>query len=234
MKTTKNHTKNANYFKKSGMVGTVGGALLALSGVLAILGFGFFFWNAFTYLTMSFSLVAGLVLMLFGTLTRASEKDLDSELEYLLRDVDANPERDLKASSRLLPNLSVEIFEGYEYKQGVMLRKDKNGKLRSSQYTRAVLYPQEQRLTVRYRQVSFVSPQYAEKTIEIPYAEITSIELREEARRLTFGKQDFSVSAVTLELKWGNNRLALPAERNLRTEKFVEKIQKKLGESRSE
>ncbi len=234
MKTTKNYTKNANYFKKSGTAGTVGVALLALSGVLAILGFGFFFWNVFTYITMSFSLVAGLVLMLFGTLTRAGEKDLDAELEYLLRDMNADPERDLKAGSRLLSNLPVEILEGYEYKQGVMLRKDKNGKLRSSQYTRAVLYPQEQRLTVRYRTVSFVSAQYAEKTLDIPYAELTSVKLCEEERRLTFGKQGFSLHAVMLELKWGSNRLSLPAERNLQTEEFVEKMQRKIGEQKPE
>lgn len=229
MSTTKNDYKKVNYFKQNGTATVVGIALLILGGVLLIWG-----WGYLSYIMMSVSIVAGLGCLLWGTLTRANEKDMDSELVVLLRELDVNPERDLKAGSRLITGLSPEVLEGYEYRQGVMLRKDKNSKLRSSQYTRAIFYPQEQKLAVRYRMVSLISGQRVEKAVEIPYEAIDSIELRHEARQLTFAKQSFSVDAVTLELKWGTQRLCVPAQSNIRTEEFVEKLQRQIAACKSE
>jgi hypothetical protein len=226
MSAPKNDFKKVNYFKRSGTSSAVGVALLGLAAVLLIWG-----WSYVSYLIMVGSVLAGLICLLLGTLTRASEKDMDSELEHLLRELDVNPERDLKEGSRLLTGLSPEVCEGYEYRQGVMLRRDKSSKLRTSQYTRAVFYPLEQKLLVRYCMVSLISSQRAEKTLEIPYGELASVELKQEERRLTFGKQGFTAHAVILELRWGTQRLSVPAQRSLRTEEFVEKLQKQIAKS---
>lgn len=230
MSTVKNDQKKVNYFKQNGTTTVVGIALLILGGILLVWG-----WSYISYIIMCVSILGGLGCLLFGTLTRASEKDMDAELEHQLRELDINPGRDLKMGSRLLAGVSPEVVEGYEYKQGVMLRRDKNSKLRSSQYTRAVFYPQEKKLLVRYRMVSLISPQSTEKTLEIPYAAIDSIGLVEEERSLTFGKQNFAVTAVTLELKWGTtHRLSVPTRSNLRTEEFLQRLQKHIAAAKSE
>lgn len=229
MSTVKNDQKKVNYFKQNGTTTVVGIAFLILGGILLVWGRSYI-----GYIIMCVSILGGLGCLLFGTLTRASEKDMDAELEHRLRELDVNPGRDLKMGSRLLAGVSPEVVEGYEYKQGVMLRRDKNSKIRSSQYTRAVFYPQEQKLVVRYRMVSLISPQSAEKTLEIPYAAIDSIGLVQEERRLTFGKQNFTVTVETLDLKWGTHRLSVPTRSNLRTEEFVQRLQKQIAAVKSE
>lgn len=226
MKTGQKFRQRANYFKRSGAASAIGVVLLGLAGVLLIWG-----WSYVSYIIMCVSTVVGLLLLLWNSLTRSSERDMDAELEHLLRDMDVNSERDLKPGSRLLTGLSPETVEGYEYRQGMMLRRDKGGKIRSSQYTRALFYPMETKLCVRYRMVSFVSEKRVEKTLEIPYADLAHIRLCEETRDLTFGKSGFRVKTVHLEMKWGKETLTVPAQSNVRIEEFVERLQKQIAKS---
>ena len=220
MTNKKDLKSNSNYFLKDESMKFVGIGLMILAAVLFYFGRG---WIG--YILMCVSLPAGFLLFLLSTFGRSSESDIDEYIKKATENLEINVEEDKNFEKRLSKHLPVETAEGYEYSDGVMLKKAKNGSIRSSVYTKSILYPLDTALFISYRTISLVSEDKTEEKLEIPYSDINSLRFEEEHKQLKFRKNSFRTRIDTLVIEYSDNKtLCLPIQSSVQTDTFVERI----------
>ena len=228
MKENKEYRQNANYFLRSETMKFVGIGLFALAIVLF-----FFGWGYLSYVAMSISFCAGLTLLLLSTFSRSSEADIDVYIEKNMRGVEAKPQNEKVFSRRQLKQIPVFASEGYEFSEGLMLKKGKDSSVRSSKYTKTVIYPLDTALLVCYRTVSLISDEVNDKSLEIPYSDITSFRTNHEEMRLSFGKGSFDIKKNTLVIESKiSSPISLPVQESTKIDELVEKINALIASAR--
>ena len=141
---------NVKYFKKKDSVKTVGAICLAIGAVGILLAYS----SYIGYILAMVLLPVGLVTFIVGTTIVSSESDIDEDIKKALVGVEKQPSEDKAYAKRILKNIPATTAEGYNYEEGLMLRKAKNSSLRSSSYTKAILYPLTDALLISSRTVS--------------------------------------------------------------------------------
>ncbi|MBQ9085606.1 MAG: hypothetical protein IJY47_00295 [Clostridia bacterium] len=213
---------NFNYFQKSEWMKYVGLTLVILGAILFVFG-----WSYLSYLFSIAAVPTGLVLLLARSITSSSDDDIAAYIAGHLENLEIDAENDKDFKARCLKSMEPEVCEGYEYKEGIMLKKPKKGVLRSSEYTKAILYPMKDGIRVSRHTISLVSHDEIRQDIEIPYFHIKRFEIAKEDLKLTFGKNTFALRSVRLEIEYGEDSfLSLPFGENVQTEDFVARIQK--------
>ncbi len=229
MKTDKQFKENINYFKKNGNLKIAGIVLAAVSAALY-----FFGWSYVSYIIASIGLPVGLVLFVVGSIGRADEADLDGYIARGVEGADAPDPEDDRFERRRLSYVQPQIAKGYEYADGLLFKKDKNGHLRSSLYTSATLYPMKESLCVYGRTVSLISDERTDIRREIAYKEIEKVSISEDERWVKSKKGSMKVKDVRLVVKLlDGEELSLPVDNGIDVERFAEKVNELARNSRS-
>lgn len=230
MKENNVYKKNVAYFSRGEAMKFIGIGLLALAVILFFYG-----WGYLSYVLMSVSFVAGLVLLLINSLGRSSEEDIDVFIENKMRGLEAKELYEKSFIKRQSKRLAVYRSEGYELTEGLMYKKGKNSSLRSTKYTEAVIYPLDTAILVCYRSISLLSDEMKEEQIEIPYSKIFSFRVESELCKMEFGKKLFDTRKHTLIIESEEAApIYLPIKESTLTDALVEGINKKISKAKEE
>lgn len=217
---------NINYFKKSDSTKFVGIALVILGFVLFYFG-----WGWISYILMTLSVPVGVVLFIVGSSGRSDESVIETCIEERTEGLEVELEKDIKYKHRILKHIPPEIVEGHEYNDGVMLKQAKSGVLRSSEYTKAIIYTLTDALYVNARTVSVVSEQIESTAVEIPFAMITNFAVEQEDKTLVFMNKSFSARPYRLVIEYGDGlSLSLPINNSVNSDVFVERTNNMIAE----
>ena len=212
---------NVNYFRMSDAWRIVGAGLLIAGLLLLWLGFGFLSW-----ILMLLFVPTGLGLFLYASVVRASDADIDGEIEKRMEDLVLRPEEDPVLCKKLIKNLPPYTAEGYVLREGVMLRRDKTNRLRSSEYSKALLFILTDRLYILHREISFVEEKTVTNTYDIPYTAIEELSILREQQTIPFNKRSYPTPVTRFCLKHADGVLSFPINDDIEADHLIERIRK--------
>lgn len=222
MKQGKEQRSNQNYFQQGDWVKYTGFGLLIVGAALFIWG-----WSYISYILSVAMIPAGLAILLIRSIRCSSDNDIAEYVKNHLATVEIDEVENKEFKQRRVKSPEPEICEGYEYRQGVMLKKGKSGPVRSSEYTKAIVYPLRDGICVSYHTISLISEEEQREITEIPYGELHSIEVIREDLKLTFGKNTFPIHSTRLNIEHGEGKcISLPCTANVQTEDFVVRLKR--------
>ena len=220
MKENKVFVKHRNYFKRGDVLLFASVGAIVASVVLYLFGYSWLSYYQFYVL-----LPAGIALLVFHSVTTAGEGDLDRYLAE--RTGSLCPEWfEKNGRQKELLNTPAPVYtDGYEYREGVMLRRDKKSRLRSTCYTKAILYPTGDALGIVSLTVSLVCEEVESRDVQIPYASIKNLALVRERMSLPMGKKATSITVDRLIVEYGEEEtLAIPMRDSMDTDAWIEKV----------
>lgn len=229
MEKKKEYKSNANYFTRGDILKIIGIGFMVLAGVMYFFGRGIV-----SYITMSIGLPLGAILLVINTFGRSTESDIDAYVKKHTEGIEHKTDNLAKFEKRLLKNMPIQTIEGYEYTDGLMYKKGKNGQVRSSKYSKAVIYPMDTGLCICYRKISVVSDEIENNDIEIPFDSITVFEMNREEKKFTIGKNPVKVKKTCLVIESADGAsLSLPIQDSLMTEDYVKKMKSLIEKSKA-
>ena len=194
---------------------------------LVVLYFG---WSYISYVLSCIAIPVGLALFFIGSARHSSDEDIDADINSITKDMEVNLEADKQYAKRILKHIEPKICEGYEYKEGLYFVKAKNGTVRSSEYTKAIIYVLSDELYIVKRNFSLVSDSICNETIEIPYSDIVSVDIVREAKYVEFKKKKFNVKIACIEIKYADGKVFYaPIHDDVDCDKFIEMINDLIG-----
>ncbi|MBE6577272.1 MAG: hypothetical protein E7653_03960 [Ruminococcaceae bacterium] len=211
---------NVNYFKKSENLKYIGLGIALVGFIMLWVGFG---WTS--YILATVGLPTGLVLFFVGSAARSSEADIDECIKRETSGIEVSFEGDRHYEKRVLKQFPPVTVEGYEYDDGLMFKKAKNGKIRSSRYTKAVIYILSDRLYISECRVDLVGAPCEKRIVEIKYENLADTEIKREEKRVSFGKNSYAVKTCRLSVSYGEaESWSAPVNDDVGTDALVEKI----------
>ena len=213
-----------NYFKKSDTLKLVGGGVLIAGLVCLWLG-----WGIVGFVLAFIGTPVGFVLFLIGSTGRFTDADMDSDINSkmagLAIDIDQNHSYQLK----LLKHVKEITIEGYIFNDDVMLKKQKSGSIRSSEFSRSKIRILSDRLYIVNRNISLI---YDDQTVnnlyELPYDSIQNVEVVREEKRIVFNKNTFFVKPCSLKIVTDSEIYSLPCADALTSDEVVTSINRQL------
>lgn len=214
-----NIKNNVNYFTKTDTLKYVGIGMAALGFFLYWFG-----WGWISYLIICTFIPAGAVLFVVGSSGRANDSDLDELIEVKMRELDPNLDLDKDYKGRIMKHSETVEISGYEYGDGIMVAKMKNGTVRSSKFTKTVIYTLSDALHLTSRSVSLITDDECQtNTYEIPFEKIEKTELFEETKSIVFNKNSFRVKIVRFVIVMSDgSELSFPIHDDMSSETLVE------------
>ena len=220
MKDNKTFQKHRNYFKRGDTLKITAIAVMAVSLILF-----FFGWSWISYIQFFVALPAGVALLVIHFTTTAGEDDLVHYIENATKEVSPDLLKTKEIQKKLLPSPAPVCEGGYEYREGVLVRRNKKGILLSSLYTKALLYPLDDAFCIKALTVSLFSEETTSLRLQIPYAEIRSVALVRETQSLLMGKKSVSATADRLVIEYGEGEaIKLPMRDSVDTDAWIEKV----------
>ena len=222
-----NYKHHLKYFQSGDTVWIIG-ATLAIVGAFSF----FFVWSYIAYMLSYLMIPIGLFLFFWSTSRRSNDKDIEEAVEEVCAEVKIHWEDDKKLSARRRKNIAPIVLRGYEYEEGLLLKKMKSGSLCSSRYTAAEIAILEDAVYLTSKTFSLISEECEDRTLEIPFSEIQSVDLWEEEKRLPYQKTTVRITERHWVLCYGENqRLSFPVNNDLSVEHFTEQLQILLAKS---
>ena len=212
---------NENYFLKKGTLKIVGAAMAALGFLLYFVG-----WGWISYIIICTFIPIGAALFIVGSSGRSSDEDIDEFISVKMRELDPGLETDKKYSSRLVKNDGFFELEGYEFREGLMFQKTKSGSVRSSEFTKTLMYFLTDGVYLISRRISLITDEAGEDVIlELPIGEIDRAEIGEEMKSFSFNGNLFRVKDMRLRILMKDGKeISLPIHDDLRSEGAAERI----------
>ena len=222
MKQGKEHKSNANYFGQKEWIKYTGFGLLIVGAALFLWG-----WSYISYLLSVAMIPAGLAILLIESIRCSNDNDITEYIQNHLAAVEIDEVENKEFKQRRLKSPEPEICEGYEYREGVMLKKGKKGPVHSSEYTKAIVYPMKDGICVSRHTISLIATEEIREITEIPYEELHNLEVIKEDLRLTFEKNTFPVHSTRLNVEYGEGKCrSRPCTANVQTEDFVTRVKR--------
>ncbi len=219
-----NYKHNIGFFTKTDMPKYIGIALVLLGVILFYFG-----WGYICYIILCISLPLGIGLFIFGSSRRSSESDLDTCISLSLRDLDPKPDSDKRFEKKLDTRIPPMTAEGYEYKDGVMIAKGKDGIIRTNEYTASIIYTLNESLYIIKRSFSLTEDKTVDTTVTIPLCKIIDIELERESVTISFMGKQYTAPKCTLIIKLADSGcFSTPIKDNILTDEYTEKLKAKL------
>lgn len=222
---------NINYFKKNETLGLIGLGILVVSI--------FFLWIAraiharIFFLISPPAIVAGFVMFIVGNSGRSSEDDIDACIKSASEGLESDFSGDIHYSRLTQKQIEPKYVEGYEFEDGVMIKRAKNGSLRSSKYSKALVYVMTDRLYINKKTISLVSEEVEKTSTEILFDSIRSIGLKGEEKDVVFNKKTFRTKPFNFTVEYGDGeKFVCPAFDNMESVDYVESLNRYLDEYR--
>ena len=150
------YKRKLNYFKQSDGPRIVGLAL-ALIGIILLFCSGYLRLHYVVVIFGWIALPVGVALFIVAASVRADEENIDKHIADQLLGLEISAAEEDRLRKRLLDTLHPRILEGYEYRQGLLLRKDKVSTVRSELFSRTNLYLLRDGLYLLTRTVSLIN-----------------------------------------------------------------------------
>ena len=223
---TKEQKRYVNFFKKWDGMGMLG-ACIAVVGLL-------FMWLGMSYFTYIFAAVAvpvGLGLFFYGSSGRAGESDLKNDIQRK-RETLQFPEIEENEGFRFRGRVPMDpeemLFEGYVMREGLYLKKKKNGSLCSSEYECAKMLFLNDSFLIKRLTFSFVEDAESKESYEIFFAQLEDARVERTSGMLQSAtNKSFAAKTCHVVLVWdGGQELYLPARDDIYTDEFVEKLKR--------
>ena len=223
--------QNINYFKKSDAPKIIGAALAIIGLLMLWIGLGYGYIG---YILMVVFIVAGVAMFIYGSSGRASENDIDSDIARQMEGIEVNLEEDKKRSKKVLKHIPPKAIEGYVYNDGAMLKKAKNGSLRSSEYTKTMLYVLSDSLYISSRTISVTEPNVKDDTFDISYDLIEKVEITRGEKDISFGKKTFKAKECFFSITYdGGKNINFPIHDDVDADELVNTIEKTMQSYKS-
>ena len=215
--------RHLKYFKGKD-VRLMGTTMMAASGAM-------FLWNWYVwyfsvlYILMLILFPVGLALFIIGSVGKSTDDDIDSVISRLSKEADIDAEKDADIVRRQLKRPLPEIISGYDYSDGLMFKKGKNGVVRSEVFKKAILLPLNEGIYVSYATVNIPCESVKKEIFELSYSDIEDIRVVSERKIICFLKRSFSVNDSHLEIiSRGEVVLSLPAKESATLDSFVQEL----------
>jgi hypothetical protein len=216
---------NENYFLKKGTLKYVGVAMAALGFLLYYVG-----WGWISYIVMCTCLPGGAVLFIVGSSGRAADEDIDEYIAVKMRGISRERELEKNFSARLSPLDSFYELEGYELSEGLMFAKTKGGSVRSSVFTKTLVYILTDGLYLVGRSISLIDEEKCEdRAGELLFSDMERAEICEEMKSFNFRGNLFRVKDMRLKIVMkSGEEISIPMHDDLRSELIVERINREI------
>ena len=223
-KISKQEKNSVNYFKKSDTPQYVGGGLLIVS--LAALWLG---WGMISYIFAIIGAPVGFILFLIGASGKVSDQDMDNYIENKMADLKIDIDNDRRYQTKLLRHLKEYTAEGYLFSDDVMIKKRKDGSLRSSEFSRAKIRILSDRLYILHRQMSLISDETVTEKHEIDLDRITSVTVERDSKRMIFNKNTFFAKPCHLCITYDDTELSLPIADAITSDDLADVINRQIS-----
>ena len=228
-----NFRNNINYFKKKDTIKGMGGALLIIGLLWLWLGIGYLGWIA--YFFMILAIPSGFLMFILGSTISSNHSDIDEYIQKNCQGLEIDLENDKNFNKRVVKNIEPTVTQGYEYSgEELMFRKDKKGTWRSSKYTKSIIYVLSDGLYINLRTISIISENVENRSLEIPYDTVDSIEMMKEENIIQSGKNKVNIKKDRFVIKYGEGMtFSVPMNNDIRSEEFIEMLSRMVSKAKT-
>ena len=222
-KLSKKEKLSINYFTKTDTLKFLGGGILIAGLICLWIGIG---WVGFVLAILGTP--TGLVLFLIGASGRATDADMESDMNSKMAGLYLDIDSDKKYQLRLLKHHKTVTFEGYRYGDGVMIKKLKDASLRTSLFCRSQLRILSDSIYIVSRDISLINDDVQNNVYEIHYDSIKAIEIERKQERIIFNNSTFYTKPCYLHIFWDENEVRLPITDAITADELVDKINRQI------
>lgn len=219
-----NYKKNLKYLKGTDTLYYLGLGIAILGGVLFLMGemLWIFFIPYQYYVAIALATIGGL-LVFIPSAGRASAEEIDSQIKNQTDELVSYTE-DLIPKSKTRQPESPMLFGDFNLEgDGVLVRRSKDGKYRSSSYTAATVFYKKESLHVCTESFSIVSDDRQRLSYEISYADQPEAVVEDKEVYLS----DKKLTVKTKELQISDNAgtdIHIPVQNSVVIDEFCEKL----------
>ena len=219
-----NYKNNIGYFAKSDDMRTTGLGLLIGGFAALCLGFA---TSYILYIIGGPLIIVGAVLYVIGAAGRSSDEDIKSCIARGCEGMEVDLSEDRAYNKRIMPKTEPEVLKDFEYREGLMLTRSKSNSLRSSEYTKTILYFLTDGLYIVTRTFSLVEDNVRNAALEIPFLVTDKVEIVRETPTLHFGKKTFNTHYARLVIRYEDGKvLNVPIHDDITADQLAERIMK--------
>ena len=225
----KNFKSNINYFKKWEGMATFGLCVMVVGFVLLWMGYGL------TYFLGGALIIGGFTIFIMGNSGRSNEGEIMEEIKRRTEGIEfSEVEKDHYFHKRVPAKEEIMDFAGFVLRDGLMLKKMKNGSVCSSEYRLVRAYLLTDAFYVKSRNISLVSEEESNVTEEIPFSAVEDIKVERDRQTLGFEKKQFSVSICNIAIVYdGGKTFLLPAKDDAYVDDVAAKLKKIADEGKT-
>lgn len=216
--------RNLNYFTKSDTPLYVGIGMLIVGVILYFVTYSYL-----VYILASVLAVAGLVLMLIGASGRVTDADIDACIGTLTEGMAVDVVENPKFAKRMLPQIPALHLQSYLYGDSLRYKLTKSGAVRSELYEATILYALDSGLYIVRRRVCLLSDECEQQVVEIPYADITGLEVTESEKVITVGKKLHTITPAMLCIR-AAQPMEIPMQNTADVDDFISRVARVLSE----
>ena len=223
--------KMVNYFTKWDGMAPLGIGMLALGFLLLWVGMSLGMGN-FSYVLMILLFILGTAAFLYGNIGRGHESHIYDRIEDAVETIHFNElEEDFKLHRRTPKNPETLVFEGFEFRDDLYIKKKNDATLLSSEYTYVKIVVLKDAFYTKVMTVPLITQEKTLTTHDIPFSSITDMRVLREEKMISRGKKE-KIKAKTCRIciTYGENQqLLLPIKDDAYVEEHVEDMKKKYG-----
>lgn len=220
MKRKSEYDKFLGYFNSKPGAKYIGIGLLALCVVLFFFGRGYI-----TYVLMCASMTAGLIITLISTLGKAGESDIDAYIASKTSDLEYKAINEKAFMQKKQKHMEQVIGGAFELAEGEPMKRGKDGVIRTTGYTKHIIYPLDSGIAVAYRRVSLLGDEVADGQFELSFAELREFRVESEPVTLSYGQAVIETRRDLLVIGGeGVETVKLPTHSDAATDELVTRI----------
>ena len=194
-----------NYFVKNNTLKIVGAVVLILGLISLGIGVGI--------IGLIFAIVGipvGIVLFFIGSSSRASDDDMDADLERKLLDLRIEIDNERRYKIKLLPNQKDITIEGYNFDGDIMIKRLPSGGVRTNSFTRTKIRLLSDRIYIVTKTISHISNESTKTVHEIMLEDFVIAGIQRDQKEIHFNENTFFVKPCHLVITTQDNVLSFP------------------------
>ncbi|MBQ8407740.1 MAG: hypothetical protein IJY39_02615 [Clostridia bacterium] len=224
-KLSKQEKESINYFVKTDTLKFVGAGLL-IAGLLCM-------WLGFRLGIVGWILAivgapTGFVLFIIGTLGRATDADMESVITQKMSGLEIGIDNEKHYQLKLLKHLKEVTIEGYRFHDGIMIKKLKDGSLRTPEYARSMVKILKDSLYIVSREISLINDDVINNTYEIFYDSIQTVEIVREHERVVFNNNTYVTKPCYFHVVYDGGEINLPIVDAITSDELVDNIKRQM------
>lgn len=219
-----NYKNNIGYFNKTDTMRTVGLGLLIGGFAALCLGFA---TSYILFVIGTVLILPGALVFIIGSAGRSNDEEIKHCIARAVEGMEIDLSGDRAYAKRIIPKSEPEIAENYEYREGLMLTRSKSNSLRSSEYTKSILYLLSDAVLIVSRSFSLVEDKTVNSKVEIAYRDIEKVEICRDTASIPFKKKTFTAHITRLVITYdGGKAFVTPIHDDITADQLVQKIER--------